>query len=199
MITYLEGVVRAIGPDSLTIVTAGVGREAFVVPALAARARLGAELSIHTFLVVREDSLTLFGFDSADERSVFATLQTISGVGPKLALAVLSVLGPDDLRRAVADGDEAALTRVPGIGKKVAARLMLELGSRLDRLPAPGSGTASAPGAAPAVDEVVGALVGLGWKEAAAREAVEATRSVEPSAGVPQLLKATLRALGGQR
>lgn len=200
MITYLKGSVHAIGPDSLTLVTAGVGRQVFVVPALAARARHGMDLQIHTFLVVREDSLTLFGFDTADERSVFSTLQTISGVGPKLALAVLSVLGPEDLRRAVADGDESALTRVPGIGKKVAARLMLELSTRLDKLPTVGSGTTatSAPAAAGS-GEVVEALIGLGWKETAARDAVDATRRQLPEASVPELLKATLRSLGGQR
>lgn len=198
MITYLEGTVAAIGPDSLTVLTAGVGRQVFVVPALAAQVRHGATLGIHTFLVVREDSLTLFGFETADERSVFSTLQTISGVGPKLAMAILSVLPPEGLRNAVASEDEAALTRVPGIGKKVAARLMLELSSRLDKLPTSAPAKSSAPAAAGS-GEVIEALTQLGWREPAARDAVAQAQKDTPDSTVPQLLKAALRVLGGTR
>jgi Holliday junction DNA helicase RuvA len=197
VLTYLAGTVHAVTTDTLTLVTYGVGREVHITPAFALQTRPGMELALHTILVVREDSLTLFGFPTPDEKSVFEVLTGISGVGPKLALAVLGVLGPAELSTAVSAGDEAALTRVPGIGKKVAARMMLELGNRLDRLPA--AAAAGAPVHTAADDEVVLALTGLGWKEAEALDVVSAVRADLPEASVPVLLKASLRVLGGRQ
>ncbi|GAA2090770.1 MULTISPECIES: Holliday junction branch migration protein RuvA [Brevibacterium] len=198
MIAYLAGTVRAARADSAVIVTHGVGRQVFVTPALAATLTEGQETELHTELVVREDSLTLYGFDSADARSVFQTLLSVSGVGPKLALAVLGVLGADGLRQAVAAEDAAALTAVPGIGKKGAARMLLELAGKL---PAGTASLSAAPVAAVtrgAGDEVVDALVGLGWKQAEALDAVARASESAPSAPVPVLLRESLRILGGR-
>ncbi|GAA4393628.1 Holliday junction branch migration protein RuvA [Brevibacterium pityocampae] len=198
MITFISGRVHSVRADSLTIVTAGLGRRVHVTPQLAADTRHGAEIDLHTVLVVREDSLTLYGFAGEDERDLFETLQTISGIGPRLALAVLSVLSPDELRAAIASGDQVPLTKVPGVGKKVAARLMLELAGKIDTSvarPAPGR----APAAPPAVAaQVVDALVGLGWRQAQAESAVEDTAAGLNDPTVSELLKAALRALGAR-
>ena len=198
MITFISGRVHSVRADSLTVVTAGLGRRVHVTPQLAADTRHGAEVELHTVLVVREDSLTLYGFAAEDERELFETLQTISGIGPRLALAVLSVLSPDELRAAIASGDQVPLTKVPGVGKKVAARLMLELAGKIDTSvarPAPGR----APAAPPAVAaQVVDALVGLGWRQAQAESAVEDTAAGLDDPTVSELLKAALRALGAR-
>lgn len=193
MIAYLSGTARSTAADSVVLVSGGVGRLVTVTPAHAARLRDGMEVDLHTELVVREDSLTLYGFEAGDERSVFRVLLTVSGVGPKLAMAVLAVLGADGLRAAVASEDQAALTTVPGIGKKGAARMLLEL---TGKLPAGGiglPGTAAAPG-----DQVVDALIGLGWKQAQAEDAVAQAREATPDAAVPALLRDALRTLGGR-
>jgi len=203
VITYLSGTVASVRPDSLTVVTAGIGRRVFATPALTSGVRHGQDIELHTVLVVREDSLTLFGFGDAAERDLFETLQTISGIGPRLALAVLSVLSPEELSQAIADENQAALIKVPGIGKKVAARLMLELAGKLTSFPQP-SGTAAA-SAAPAGGadsvsaQVVEGLVNLGWRQAQAEKAVADTRAefdTEPT--TPELLKATLKSIGGR-
>ena len=198
MITFISGRVHSVRADSLTVVTAGLGRRVHVTPQLAADTRHGAEIDLHTVLVVREDSLTLYGFAGEDERDLFETLQTISGIGPRLALAVLSVLSPDELRAAIASGDQVPLTKVPGVGTKVAARLMLELAGKIDTSvarPAPGR----APAAPPAVAaQVVDALVGLGWRQAQAESAVEDTAAGLNDPTVSELLKAALRALGAR-
>jgi Holliday junction DNA helicase RuvA len=175
-----------------------VGRLVTITPAHAAQMHAGLEIELHTELVVREDSLTLFGFETEDDRGVFRTLLTVSGVGPKLAMAVLGVLGADGLRTAVAAQDAKALTAVPGIGAKGAARMLLEL---TGKLPAGTAGTSGAPVAPEAVpgDQVVEALVGLGWKEAQAERVVEDARAAAPDATVPVLLKDALRRLGGPR
>src|SRR5690625_863801 len=151
-------------------------------PSTLATLRIGAETTIATHLVVREDSLTLFGFATEDERDTFVTLQTVSGVGPRLALAMVAVHNPDTLRRAVAQEDLATLTTVPGIGKKSAQRIILELGDKLgppvtagaaELDPAIGAaevGESAASNALPT--EVVDALIGLGWNAKAAEKAV---------------------------
>lgn len=198
MITLLSGRVHSVRADSLTVVTAGIGRRVHVTPQTAADVRHGQEVDLHTVLVVREDSLTLYGFAVEDERDLFETLQTISGIGPRLALAVLSVLSPDELRAAIAAGDQAPLTKVPGVGKKVAARLMLELAGKIDTsvaAPAPGRASAAPPAVAA---QVVDALVGLGWRPAQAESAVEDTAAGLDDPTVSELLKAALRALGAR-
>ena len=198
MIAYLSGTARSVRADSVIVLAGGVGRLVTITPAHAAQMHAGLEIELHTELVVREDSLTLFGFETEDDRGVFRTLLTVSGVGPKLAMAVLGVLGADGLRSAVAAQDAKALTAVPGIGAKGAARMLLEL---TGKLPAGTAGMPGAPVTPEAVpgDQVVEALVGLGWKEAQAERVVEDARAAAPDATVPVLLKDALRRLGGPR
>ncbi|HWJ84471.1 MAG TPA: Holliday junction branch migration protein RuvA, partial [Cellulomonas sp.] len=182
----------------------GVGMLVQATPATLAGLRVGASATLHTSLVVREDSLTLFGFADDDEREVFEIVQTVSGVGPRLAMAMLAVHTPDGLRRAVVDEDLKALERVPGIGRKGAQRIVLEL---KDRIGAPTP--VSVGGAAPVVvagdrrDQVVEALVGLGWSARVADDAVTTVlEGVEGPVGqdeVAGVLRAALRTLGGGR
>jgi holliday junction DNA helicase RuvA len=198
MIAYLSGPVAALTPDSAVVEVGGVCMAVQCTPNTLAVLRIGQQARLATSLVVREDSLTLYGFTDDDERQVFELLQTASGVGPRLAQAMLAVHPPDALRRAVARGDEKALTAVPGIGKRGAQRLLLELG---DRLGAP-AGAAPAPWS----EQLHAALVGLGY---AARQAEEAVAAVTPQAEaaaadgaaptVPQLLRAALRTLNRAR
>jgi Holliday junction DNA helicase RuvA len=151
-------------------------------PGTLATLRAGERARVATSLVVREDALTLFGFATDDERDVFVLLQTASGVGPRLALAMLAVFAPDELRRAVLSEDVTALTRVPGIGRKGAQRIVLELAGRLGPPGAgsPGGGGSAVPsrptGPSPWREQVRAGLVNLGWQ---AREADQAIAAVE--------------------
>lgn len=198
MIASLTGTVLKVGLDSLVLGVGGVGMLVHTTPATATSVRLGQEAALATSLVVREDSLTLYGFATDDEKVVFETVQTVSGVGPRLALALLAVHPPDKVRLALGTGDIAALTKVPGIGKKGAERLVLELRDRLGSLPGAGEGPAVPAASGPAWREQVHeALVGLGWT---ARQADEALDKVAPQAaegaGVSSLLRAALLELG---
>lgn len=202
MIASVRGRVLDLRLDGVVVEVGGVGLLAHATPATLAALRVGQEASLATSLVVREDALTLFGFADADEREVFEAVQTVSGVGPRLALAMLAVHSPDALRRAVATEDLTALQRVPGIGKKGAQRIVLELGDRLGPAAAgPTEGVAPPP--ADQRGTVVEALVGLGWNTRAAEDAV---RAVVPDdagpierADVAAVLRAALRGLGGGR
>ncbi len=178
MISHLAGTVAAIAPDGAVIEVGGVGLLVQCTPSTLAALRAGEPARVATSLVVREDSLTLYGFAAEDERDVFELLQTASGVGPRLALAMLAVFTPDDLRRAVAAEDVTALTRVPGIGRKGAQRIVLELAGRLG---APGTGAGPVPpagtpqpGAEPWREQVRAGLVSLGWQARDADEAIAA-------------------------
>jgi holliday junction DNA helicase RuvA len=170
MIASVRGEVLEIGLDHAVVEVGGVGLAVHATPATLARLRRGDQGRMATSLVVREDSLTLFGFADADERDLFTLLQTVSGVGPRLALATLAVLDPDALRRALADGDATALTRVPGIGRKGAERMVLEL---RDKVAAPAPAPATLPAGGPR-EQVVEALVGLGFPARPAEQAVDA-------------------------
>lgn len=196
MIAQIEGPVVSVGLDSAVISVGGLGLRVFVTPATLGGLRAGRTARLVTSLVVREDSLTLYGFADESEREVFETLQGASGVGPRLARAVLATLGPDDVRRAVADEDLATLTRVPGVGKKVAQRMVLELAGKLGGPVAPAAGATGV--ADPRRTQIVAALTGLGWNERAAADAVE-TVTADPgyaTAPPPALLKACLQLLG---
>jgi len=203
MITSLRGVVLSAGLDSAVIEVGGVGLLLHTTPATAASLRPGAEVVLATTLIVREESLTLYGFADADERAVFDLVLTVSGVGPRIALAMLAVHTPDGLRGAVSGGDLAALTKVPGIGKKGAERIVLEL---RDKIGVPTSGAAASATSRATADEstaqVRDALVGLGWSAKQADEAVEAVRptvirtEASDGANVAALLRAALRELG---
>ena len=210
MIASVRGRVMAVRLDAVVVEVGGVGLLLQATPGTLAELRPGQEAQLATSMVVREDALTLFGFVDADERDVFETVQTVSGIGPRLALAMLAVHTPDGLRAAVAGQDLTALMKVPGIGRKGAQRIVLEL---TDRLGAPRSvpvgATAAVPlgagGGAPTWrDQVLDALVGLGWP---ARQAAEAVDSVVGTANSPvavdlteppdmaQVLRAALRHL----
>jgi holliday junction DNA helicase RuvA len=193
VIASVHGTVAAVGAAGAVVEVGGVGLAVACTPGTLARLRVGQPARLSTSLVVREDSLTLYGFDD-DERSVFELLQTASGVGPRLAQAVLSVLPPTEVRRAVAVADVPALTRVPGIGKKGAERLVLELRDKIGAIEA--AAPAELTPTAPWRDQVGQALVGLGWSP---READEAVTAVAPDAtaapDVPALLRAALRVL----
>jgi holliday junction DNA helicase RuvA len=205
LIAHLRGTVAAVAPDGAVIEVGGVGMRVQCTPGTLATLKLGDLAQVATSLVVREDSLTLYGFGSEDERNVFELLQTASGVGPRLALAMLAVHSPDALRRAVSTEDLGALTMVPGIGKKGAERIVLEL---RDRLGPPGeSAAAGLPGTRPQQgaqwrDQVQSGLVNLGW---AARDADLAIAALEEdgtigaangeTVDVASVLRAALRKL----
>ena len=182
MISHLDGRVAAVAPEGAVIEVGGVGLLVQCTPGTLATLRPGERARVATSLVVREDALTLFGFAADDERDVFELLQTASGVGPRLALAMLAVFTPDALRRAVAAEDVTALTRVPGIGRKGAQRIVLELAGRLGSpgvaggqgqlgQPAAGPGL---PGAEPWRDQVRAGLLNLGWQPREADQAIAA-------------------------
>src|SRR5260370_6603164 len=131
MIAPLAGFVAAVAPEGAVIEVGGVGLLVQCTPGTLAGLRLGEQARLATSLVVRDDALTLYGFGTDDERNTFELLQTASGIGPRLALAMLATFSPDELRRAVAAADVTALTRVPGVGRKGAQRIVLELAGRL--------------------------------------------------------------------
>lgn len=196
MIAALRGSVLSVEPTAAVIEAGGVGYAVQATPATLAGLRVGQEAFVHTSLVVREDSMTLFGFADADEREVFDVLQTVSGVGPKLALTILATLTPDRLRQAVANADIAALTRVSGVGKKGAQRLVLEIGAKLG--PRRG-GDLEAPSSNARSGDVVAALVGLGFSERDAESAFSQVEKATPEAEVSELLRASLKILGAGR
>ncbi len=201
MIASLHGRVVAVSPDSAVIEVGGVGLAVQCAPGTLANLRPGAEARLATSLVVREDSLTLYGFADDDERQLFELLQTASGVGPRLAQAVLAVHTPDAVRKAVANADTATLTRVPGIGKKGAERLVLELRDRIGPVAVGADGVPAAAGAAIWQEQVRQALVGLGWTAGQADQAVVAVAATVEGAPppVPVLLKQAIRLLGKAR
>ena len=172
VISILRGTVASVGLDHIDIVVGGIGFRVHVTPAFAQGASRDQEMTVFTSMIVREDSMTLYGFESADERDVFTKLLSVSGIGPKIALAALAVLRPDDLRRAVRDQDLSALQRIPGVGKKSAQRMALEIGDKLGTPAAlPGAQTAAAP--APTEDAVASEVTEDAPAEAAAEAEAE--------------------------
>ena len=210
MIASLSGRVLEIGGDFVVVEVGGVGFSVLCPLGTLAAMRPGEQATLATSLVVREDSLTLFGFSDRDERVVFEQVQTVTGVGPKVALALLTVHSPDALRRAVMTDDLVALMKVPGIGRKSAQRLVLEL---KDRLGPPrggmsagsgtGAGASDSTGARDWQGQVLAGLIGLGWSPRDAEEAVSAVSAEreadevqrELPADVAVLLKSALRQL----
>jgi len=200
VIAFVSGTVAGVTLTSAVVEVGGVGLELHCTPNTLATLGLGDPVNLPTSMIVREESLTLFGFLDDDEKSVFEMLLTASGVGPKIAQAMLAAHTPDELRRAVTTEDVKALTRVPGIGQKGAQRIILEL---KDRIGAPTGGSAvrvAAPGSteAPWRGQVHAGLVGLGWS---AKEAEKAVDNVAPEAetqdqpDVGALLRSALRSL----
>ncbi len=204
MIAFVRGEVAAVTLTSAVLEVGGVGLELMCTPGTLATLRVGHQAVLPTSMVVREDSLTVFGFLDDDEKSVFEIVQTASGVGPKVAQAIVAVMSPDDVRRAITTEDVKALTTVPGIGQKGAQRIILEL---KDRIGVPTGVAPQRVAGTPAADDawrgqVHQGLVGLGW---AAKEADKAVEAVAPQAadaagngGTPDvaaLLRAALRTL----
>ena len=200
MIASVEGTVTALMPEGVVVTVGGVGLAVQTTAGTRARLRVGDDARLATSLVVREDSLTLYGFADDDERAMFELLQTASGVGPRLAQAVLTVHAPDTVRQALLTEDLAVLVLVPGIGRKGAARMVLEL---KDKAGAPGAVPVVARSAAPGWrDTLVQALVGLGWTAPQAEDAVARLAEAHPAAGpddVPALLREALSHLGKAR
>ncbi|MFY1671787.1 Holliday junction branch migration protein RuvA [Plantactinospora sp. WMMB334] len=200
MIASVRGVVAGLSPESAVIEVGGVGLAVHCAPGTLAGLRVGAPARLATSLVVREDSLTLYGFADDDAKQLFELLQTASGVGPRLAQAVLAVHSPDVVRKAIASGDTGTLTRVPGIGKKGAERLVLELRDRIGAVPVGPDGAAGVTGGA-WPEQVRQALTGLGWTAAQAEQAVAAVAETvdDEVPPVPVLLKQAIRLLGRTR
>jgi holliday junction DNA helicase RuvA len=195
MIAHLAGTVAGISPDGAVIDVGGVGLRVQCTPDTIASLKSGEPARVATTLIVREDSLTLFGFGSDDERDVFEILLTVNSVGPRLALAMLAVHSPDALRRAVATQDVKALTTVPGIGTKTAQRIMLELGGKLGE---PGDGAGSAPGLGRSAvatwrDQVQSGLVNLGFPARDAEAAIAVVEAEQAAAGIEPDVATVLR------
>ena len=189
MIASLTGTVASTLPN-VVLVVGGVGLLVQTTPGTRARLRTGDTATLHTSLIVREDSLTLFGFETDDERELFEVLQTASGVGPKVAQAVLTVHTPDAVRRAIGTEDLTALCLVPGIGRKGAQRMVLELKDKLGI-----HHTTQTPTGLAWRDTLTDALTGLGWSQSQADEVVVRLAADTPDAAasdVPALLKRAL-------
>jgi holliday junction DNA helicase RuvA len=205
MIASIRGTVAALGPDGAVVEVGGVGLAVSCSPGTLARLRVGEPARLATSLVVREDSLTLYGFADEEERAMFELLQTASGVGPKLAQAMLGVHPPRELRRAIATSDYASLTQVSGIGRRGAERIVVDLRERIGSIDAGDTGVLSGDGVvavAPWRDQLTHALAGLGFsgKEAAdAIEVVAADVAGESAPDVSALLRKSIQLLGRTR
>ena len=190
MIRHIRGTVHAVDTGAMVIDVGGVGFLIACTPATAATVRVGESVEVLTALVVREDGWSLFGFLDPDERDVFDMVQTVSGIGPRIALTLLATLTPNELRRAVGTDDVATLTKVPGIGKKGAQRMVVELKDRV--------GIVGTSAESPGVDlagwrgSVKAGLVSLGWSSAMADDAVAALAEPSGEPDVAALLKAAL-------
>lgn len=197
MISSLRGRVLSASGNSIVLDVGGVGFHVNTTPALALASREGSEASVHTTMVVREDSLTLFGFGTRDELDVFDLLIGVTGVGPKSALGVLSALSPEQVAEAVQRDDDAVFRKVSGIGPKTAKLITVSLAGKLVAPAATARPAAVVTGGA--AESVLAALTGLGWSERVAAEAVDETMAAASdteAASVPTLLRLTLSRLG---
>ena len=194
MIASIRGEVLEVALDHVVIEASGVGYRVNATPSTLATLRRGAEARLVTAMIVREDSMTLYGFGDSDSRDLFQTLLSVSGVGPRLAMATLAVHEAPALRQVLADGDVTALTRVPGIGKRGAERLVLELRDKIGPVGTAASSTAvnGHAGRGPVVE----ALVGLGFAAKQAEEAIDKVMANEPEATTASALRAALSMLG---
>lgn len=202
MIAQLTGTVTAVGGTWVVLDLSGFGVKALCTPGTVASVRVGESATLHTSLVVREDSLTLYGFTAADERDAFELVQSASGIGPKIAQATVSVLPPDELRTAISQGNIAALTRVPGIGPKGAQKMVIELKDKVNALGAtPNLSTTGVARTLPGevwAEQVASGLESLGWSArdaARAAEGVAHLREDDPTIGIGELMRAALKSL----
>jgi Holliday junction DNA helicase RuvA len=200
VISSVRGRVLSVGLDHAVIEVGGVGFAVHAAPATLATLRRGEEAVLATALVVREESLTLYGFADAQARELFWLLQTVSGIGPRIALATLAVLDPEQLRAALSEGDVNVLTRVPGIGRKGAERLIIELRDKVGVPQAAGPDqTPSSPVRSVVRASVVEALVGLGFAAKQAETAVDGVLSDNGAMDTPDVLRNALVTLGRKR
>jgi len=200
MITSVRGEVLEIALDHVVIEAAGLGYRLNATPATLATLAVGEQARLHAAMIVREDAMTLYGFADTESRDLFGLLQTVSGVGPRLAMAVLAVLEPEALRKALAESNIAALTRVPGVGKRGAERMVVELRDKVNTVPV----QSSPPGVAAAVstpvrDQVIEALAGLGFPAKQAEQATDTVLAENPDANTSTALRAALNLLGRNR
>jgi Holliday junction DNA helicase RuvA len=198
MISTLRGVPQQVNLNNAVIEVGGFGMLIQATPQTLATLQVGRQAFVQTSMVVREDSMTLFGFASGDEREVFDVLTGVSGIGPRTGLAILSVHTPEEVRIAASTKDTKAFTKVSGIGPKGAQRIVLELNGKLVPTGAPvPAGSPAAPTWEP---QVLEALTGLGWTEKDANKALEALAKNDPeivaAGSVPEILRAVLRSLG---
>ena len=205
MISQLRGTVTTLNLNSVVLDVGGVGYLVNAVPRTLGELTVGQEATLPTSLVVREDSMTLYGFTSARDRDVFDIITSVSGIGPKLGLAILAVHSAEELAAAVQNEDTKALTRVSGVGPKSASRIILELKGKLTlsadatATAAPAAQTEAEALAQAAEAQVVEGLTGLGWTEKEAKKVLAATLKAQPEltgASVPELLRAALRGVG---
>jgi Holliday junction DNA helicase RuvA len=195
MIAHLRGRLFAKSPGQAIVEAGGVGYDVTIsVPTFTALPAEGGEVSLHIHTHVREDSLALFGFLQRDEKRLFERLITVSGVGPKLAVTILSGLNPERTVAAIRAQDHATLTRIPGVGKKLAERLVVELKEKLEDLAA---APVSASLTAPAAEDVLSALVNLGYQRPAAQKAIETAVAKDKAAGedFDELFRAALKVI----
>ncbi|WP_425308895.1 Holliday junction branch migration protein RuvA [Ammonicoccus fulvus] len=196
MIAQLTGTVAAVGPTWVVLDLNGFGLKVLCTPGTASGVRLGQPAELHTSLVVREDSLTLYGFGSADERDCFELAQSASGIGPRIAQAMMSVLSPDEFRAAIAGEDQKSLTRVPGIGPKGAQKMILELKDKVHALGAIAPLQPTATSVALWREQVSQGLQGLGWSAKDAEAACDRVADLaETETSVAILMRAALQTL----
>jgi Holliday junction DNA helicase RuvA len=199
MIASVEGLVAGVAADSLVLEVAGIGYRVFAAPAVLAAAEPGKRLKLHTHHLVREDLQALYGFRTADERGFFGLLLTVTGVGPKVALGIVGSRPVADLQLAILAGDEAVLTSISGVGKRLAGRIILELREKVAAAGSAAAAVAAGPRGAqgPTEGEVVAALQALGYTLAEAREAARTAVAAGPGATLEDRVKAALRAISG--
>jgi len=202
MISSLTGEIQHLGTENAVISVSGVGYVFSASPNTLSALRLGQDVTVQTLLLIRDDNPVLYGFGTADEREIFEIMMTVSGIGPRIALAVLSVFHPDEVRQHIDEQDDKAFTKVPGIGPKSARRIILELSGKLVPREEPNQPDAKKNRSSEPVwqDQVQQALIGLGWTEKDSLKGIESALAADPalvqSTDVSAALRATLQNLG---
>ncbi|MDJ0395490.1 Holliday junction branch migration protein RuvA [Rhodococcus sp. G-MC3] len=202
MIASIRGEVLDIALDHAVLEASGVGYRVNATPATLGTLSRGCESRLLTTMIVREDSMTLYGFEDSESRDLFSLLLSVSGVGPRIAMATLAVLDPTALRSALADGNITALTRVPGIGKRGAERMVVELRDKVDAIFGSGGGASFTSGsvvANPVREQIVEALTGLGFPAKQAEDATDAVLAAQPDVSTSAALRSALASLGKSR
>lgn len=198
MIASLTGTIDRISLDSVIITVGGVGYRVFATPDTLATFSRGSTATVLTELVVREDSLTLYGFAQPDQQELFLLLQKVSGIGPRMALSILSVLHPRELCAALSHSDTTALQKVPGVGKRVAERLVVELKDKVESISRDEDTTLVATTQSSVAEEVSEALAGLGFSQRETEKAIGAVLREAPDAEAAAVLRQALSHLGGR-